>query len=57
MVTFLGKPSDLTTELPIAKFSLESSFCKSTRIQRSSSSNVLMELFLLATSCLGPSVL
>ena len=57
MVAFVGKPSDITTKLPIAKSSLDSSFCKSARIESSSSPNLLTELFLLATSCLRPSVL
>ena len=45
MVGFVGKASDLTTELPIAKSYLESSFCKSTRIESSSSSNLLTKFF------------
>ena len=56
MVAFVGKPSDPITELPIAKSCLESLLCKSIRIESSSSSNLLTELFLLTTSCLKPFV-
>ena len=54
MVASVGKPADLTTESSTAKSSLESLFCKSTRTESSSYSNLLAELISLATLGICP---